>query len=292
MWKSYLNLIISLSILLLPGFAFSVYQNNNIDGSYITIKYQPTVSHFKNFHIKETDFDSAEPVGLNKYVTNTGFSALSNNFNFSMPHQTDSYKSYKNDLLGLGLSIGLLVRNFRVEFEGSYKSFDTKRLAYYQAKEGHTYFAIPRHLLYGFMPLKETTSSSYSQGYLIAKSNGISIISNIINLCRETKYKSFTPYICLGVGGDFIEIFDTMRIKFAYQGKVGISYPITSKLVLSINGQYHKIIGDKFKLLPVFLPVSLKSSTGNTNEEQLNATALLTLNLEHFSSEIGLSFVF
>ncbi|AHX04739.1 P44/Msp2 family outer membrane protein [Ehrlichia japonica] len=291
MWKLYLNFIISLSILLLPGFAFSVYQNNNIDGSYITIKYQPTVSHFKNFHIKETDFDSAEPVGLNKYVTNTELSNLSNNFSFIMSRQTDSYKSYKNDLLGLGLSIGLLVRNFRVEFEGSYKSFDIKRLAYYQSKEGHRYFAIPRHLLHGFMPLKETITSGYNQGYIIAKNNGISIISNIINLCRETKYKSFTPYICLGVGGDFIEVFDVMRIKFAYQGKIGINYPITSKLVLSINGQYHKVIGDKFKLLPVLLPVSLKSS-GNNNHEQLDPTALLTLNLEHFSSEIGLSFVF
>ncbi|KJV63475.1 MULTISPECIES: P44/Msp2 family outer membrane protein [Ehrlichia] len=293
MWKSYLNLIISLSILLLPEFAFSVYQNNNIDGSYITIKYQPTVPHFKSFHIRETGFDSAEPVGLSQFVANTELNSLNNNYNFSTTRQTDSYKSYKNDLLGLGLSIGLLVRNFRVEFEGSYKNFDTKRLAYYQAKEGYKYFAIPRHLLHGFMPLKETTTSGYNQGYIIAKSNGISIISNIINLCREAKYKSFTPYICLGVGGDFIEIFDAMRIKFAYQGKVGISYPITSNLVLSINGQYHKVIGDKFKLLPVFLPVSLKNNiSATTTHEQLDATALLTLNLEHFSSEIGLSFIF
>ena len=292
MWKSYLNFIISLSILLLPEFAFSVYQDNNIDGSYITIKYQPTISHFKNFHITETDFNSAEPVGLDKAATNTGFSILNDNYNFSMPRQTDSYKSYKNDLLGLGLSIGLLVRSFRVEFEGSYKSFDTKRLAHYQSKEGHKYFAIPRHLLHGFMPLKETSTAGYNQGYIIAKNNGISIISNIINLCRETKYKSFTPYVCLGIGGDFIEIFDVTRIKFAYQGKVGISYPITSNLVLSINGQYHKVIGDKFKLLPVFLPVSLKNSIGTNVYEQPDATALLTLNLEYFSSEIGLSFVF
>ncbi|AHX05153.1 P44/Msp2 family outer membrane protein [Ehrlichia chaffeensis] len=279
MQKLYISFII-LSGLLLPKYVFCMHQNNNIDGSYVTIKYQLTTPHFKNFYIKETDFDTQEPIGLAKFTANTGFDILKSNYSFSPLHQTDSYKSYQNDLLGIGLSVGLFVKSFRVEFEGSYKNFNAKRIARYKSKEGYKYFAIPRQSQHGFL----------SGNYTVAKNNGISIISNIINLCREAKYKTFTPYICIGVGGDFIEIFDVMRIKFAYQGKVGASYPITSKLILSINGQYHKVIGNKFELLPLYQFVQLKSI--DQQDEKKDVTASLTLNLVHFSSEIGLSFTF
>nr|AAF73411.1 P28-3 [Ehrlichia chaffeensis] len=285
MQKLYISFII-LSGLLLPKYVFCMHQNNNIDGSYVTIKYQLTTPHFKNFYIKETDFDTQEPIGLAKITANTKFDTLKENFSFSPLHQTDSYKSYQNDLLGIGLSVGLFVKSFRIEFEGAYKNFNTKRLARYKSKDGYKYFAIPRKSEHGFL--------DNTFGYTVAKNNGISIISNIINLCSETKYKSFTPYICIGVGGDFIEIFDVMRIKFAYQGKVGVSYPITSKLILSINGQYHKVIGNKFELLPVYQPVELKRLVTNKTSKDIDqdVTASLTLNLEHFSSEIGLSFIF
>ncbi|AAZ68930.1 P44/Msp2 family outer membrane protein [Ehrlichia canis] len=278
----YLSFIISLAQLLFSGFAFSIDKNNNIHGSYITIKYQPTISNFKNFHIKETDFDTEDPIGFDIIAPNTNFDFLKHNYNFSVLYHKDSYKFYENDLSGLALSIGLLVKNLRIEFEGSYKNFDTKRLAYYHSREGHKFFAIPRTSNFGVIPNEDN--------YTVAKNNGISIISNIINLCSETKFKNFTPYICLGIGGDFIEIFDVMRVKFTYQGKVGISYPITPKLVLSISGQYHKVIGNKFKFLPLIQPVALKR-TDNSPEDK-DVTALLTLDLEHFSSEIGLSFIF
>ena len=278
----YLSFAISLAQLLFPGFAFSIDQNNNIHGSYITIKYQPTISNFKNFHIKETDFDTEAPIGFNTIAPNTVFDSLKVHYNFSVLYNKDSYKFYDNDLSGLALSIGLLVKNLRIEFEGSYKNFDTKRLVHYNSREGHKFFAIPRK------------SNSYvtpqSDNYTVAKNNGISIISNIINLCSETKHKNFTPYICLGIGGDFIEIFDVMRVKFTYQGKVGVSYPITSRLVLSISGQYHKVIGNKFEFLPLIQPVALKRI--NNDPDETDVTALLTLDLEYFSSEIGLSFIF
>ncbi|CEI84726.1 Surface antigen msp4 [Ehrlichia minasensis] len=275
----YLSFAISLAQLLFPGFAFSIDQNNNIHGSYITVKYQPTISNFKNFHIKETDFDTEDPVGFNTVVPNTDLSSLIIHYNFSALRHKDSYKFYDNDLSGLALSIGLLVKNLRIEFEGSYKNFDTKRLVRYNSREGHKFFAIPRTTTIHEMPS--------ANDYTVAKNNGISIISNIINLCSETKYKNFTPYICLGIGGDFIEIFDVMRVKFTYQGKVGVSYPITSRLVLSISGQYHKVIGNKFEFLPLIQPVELKQVP-----EGKCATALLTLDLKYFSSEIGLSFIF
>ena len=281
-----------------PVPAFS-HGNSNITGSYITIKYQPSISNFRNFHIKETDFDTKNPIGLTTYAKNSQSNILFN-YNFYLPRQSDSYKSYGNDLLGFGMSIGLLVRNLRIEFEGSYNKFDVKPLIGYAYKDGHRYFAIPREKTNNglaptssliFINTQEQDYYTEYLGYTVAKNNGINIASNMVNLCYESaKYNNLKPYLCLGIGGDFIELFDVMRIKFAYQGKVGISYPITQRLVLSINGQYHKVIGNKFKFLPLIQPVPLRREQKSQVEQHV--TALLTLDISYFSSDVGLSFMF
>ena len=279
------------------GFTSSIYQgSSNITGSYITIKYQPSISNFRNFHIKETDFDTSEPIGLKTSVRNIENSTLNTYHNFYASEESDSYKSYGNDLLGFGASIGLLAKNLRVEFEGSYKRFDIKHFVNYVARDGDRYFSIPRQTALSVTPMGGENmtfiaDSTTCLGYTVAKNTGITIASNMINLCYDLiKHNNFTPYVCLGIGGNFIEVFDSMRIKFAYQGRVGISYPITSKLILSISGQYHKVVGNKFKLLPLNQPVPLRRVS--KGQEEQDVTALLTLDLGYFSGDIGLSFMF
>ncbi|MGN7618830.1 MAG: P44/Msp2 family outer membrane protein [Ehrlichia sp.] len=250
----YLNFtVLVLAACLFPGFALSTQGRGNVTGSYITIEYQPSLSNFRNFRIKETGFNTSSPIGLVRSARNAEASVLGVPQHFYTQQQSDSYKSYGNDLLGFGASVGLLVKSLRVEFEGSYKRFDIKHLVNYASRDGHRYFAIPRDTFFN------KSIPNKMLGYTVAKNNGISVASNMVNLCYELiKYSSFTPYVCLGVGGDFIELFDSMRIKLAYQGKVGVSYPITSRLVFSISGQYHRVVGSKFKLLPLNQPVPLK----------------------------------
>nr|ABO36244.1 Omp-1-4 [Ehrlichia ewingii] len=286
----YLNFtVLVLTVYLFPSFVFSMQGRSNITGSYITVSYQPSMSNFRNFHIKETNFDTKDPIGLIRSARSTEPSVLKINTHFYKPQQSDSYKSYGNDLLGFSTSIGLLVKNLRMEFEGSYKKFDIKRLVNYASRDGHRYFAIPRDTFFN-------NSIPYAfNAYTVAKNNGLSIISNMINLCYESiKYNNFMPYICLGAGGDFIELFDSMRIKFAYQGKLGVSYPLTSNLVLAISGQYHKVVGDKFKFLPLMLSPSTprRRIPPQSSSEVQDATGLLTLDLGYFSADIGLRFMF
>nr|BBE10877.1 map1-11 [uncultured Ehrlichia sp.] len=286
----YLNFIlVLLATCFLPKFAFSTFHDTNIAKPYITVNYQPTVSNFRNFHIKETNFDTKKPIEVN--INSTGISTRyfkNREFAFYSSHNKH-YESYKNDLSAFTTSIGISLKNFKIEAEGSYKVFDVFDFRNYAIQGAHNIFALPRETnSYGMYPLDRPSLRNKNTGYTILKNNGIAIISNMINLCYEKQSNNFTPYICFGIGGDFIEIFDTTRIKAAYQGKIGISYPLTSRTNLLISGQYHKVIGNQFKELPTLQIVELKRLP--ERQPEYDITALLTLDIEYFSGEVGLSF--
>ncbi|QGR02926.1 P44/Msp2 family outer membrane protein [Ehrlichia ruminantium] len=285
----YLNFILVLLITyLLPQIAFS---EANIVKPYVTINYQPSISNFRNFNIKETDFDTKGTLGVHINTRNISVHELQKTpHNFISSHNKH-YQHYDNDLSAFTTSIGASLKNLRIELEGAYKTFDVSDLVQHVIKDAHRLFAIPRELIFhDMLAFNDPSIPKYSTGHTILKNNGLTIISNMINLCYEKKRNNLTPYICFGIGGDFIEIFDTMKIKAAYQGKIGISYSITPNTTLLISGQYHKVIGNQFKDLPTIQIFELKRLPNR--QPEYDVTALLTLDIEYFSSEVGLSFTF
>ena len=97
---------------------------------------------------------------------------------------------------------------------------------------------------------------------------------------------SASPYICIGIGGDFTEFFDQLHVKLAYQGKIGISYPIYNKINLFANGYYHIVIGNKFKNLNVLL------YTAELENVPRVTSAVAMLNVSYFGGEIGVRLTF
>ncbi|MGN7618834.1 MAG: P44/Msp2 family outer membrane protein [Ehrlichia sp.] len=79
--------------------------------------------------------------------------------------------------------------------------------------------------------------------------------------------------------------FDALHVKFAYQGKLGISYELSSRISVFADGYYHKVIGDQFKNLNVNHVVELDTFPKATS-------AVATLNIGYFGGELGVRFVF
>ena len=246
--------------------------DNNINGIYVAGQYRPGVSRFTNFAVKETNNDTKQLV---RYKKDAASIALETNTNFQ-----DSYTvKFQDNVAGFSGAIGYSYPDgLRFEIESSYEKFDVKDPKDCSLKDAFRFFALARTL----------NNNNPSTGeYTVMKNNGMSITSIMINGCYNLSFNNLivSPYICAGIGEDFIEFFDTLHIKFAYQGKLGIDYYLSSKINIFANGYYHKVIGNKFKNLNVNHVIALTKFPKMTS-------AVATLNAAYLGGEVGVRFIF
>ena len=274
-------------------------RHNNI---YLSGQYKPAVSVFKNFSVSEKDmitsllFAPIPTIGSTT-INSKDSSSLSSSTLFSTPYTV----KFQNSMISFSGTIGQhLPKGLRVEIEGSYESFDVKNHGFYSVNDAHRYLALARNIENKYAeqrisPYSVSNTISILSGnhegatvhYITMKNNGISIMSIILNGCYDVSLDRLRtlPYVCIGIGVDTIEFFDTLHIKFAYQYKLGISYPIFSKVSLFADGYYHIVKSNQFK---------------NLNTIQIHAIALspkvtyatATLNINYFGVEIGARFIF
>ena len=259
----------------------NVTYNTKHTGLYISGLYKPTVSHFSDFSIKETFTNTEALFGLKQDITSTlrNSTTTQKHSNFNVPYTA----KFQDNFASFSIAVGYIANNGpRIEIEGSYEEFDVKNPGNYTTTDAHRYIALARE--------KDNTHQSYpaDHKYVIIKNNGISVVSIIINGCYDISLNDskVSPYICAGFGGDFIEFFSAIRFKFAYQGKIGISYSLSSNIILFADGYYHKVINSQFKNLNVeHVVVNLQAGPQVTS-----ATAFL--NIEYLGGEFGLKFIF
>ncbi|AAZ68935.1 P44/Msp2 family outer membrane protein [Ehrlichia canis] len=259
----------------------NVTYNTKHTGLYISGLYKPSVSHFSDFSIKETYTNTEALFGLKQDISsilrNKETTQYNNNFN--VPYTA----KFQDDFASFSIAVGYIANNGpRIEIEGSYEEFDVKNPGNYTTIDAHRYIALAREKTSYYL------SSPKENKYVIIKNNGISIVSIIINGCYDISLNDskVSPYICTGFGGDFIEFFSAIRFKFAYQGKIGISYSLSSNIILFTDGYYHKVINSQFKNLNVEHVVNELT----TDPKVTSATAFL--NIEYFGGEFGLKFIF
>ncbi|ABD45032.1 major outer membrane protein OMP-1W [Ehrlichia chaffeensis str. Arkansas] len=253
----------------------NINNNTKCTGLYVSGQYKPTVSHFSNFSLKETYTDTKELLGLAKDIKS--ITDITTNKKFNIPYNT----KFQDNAVSFSAAVGYISQDSpRVEVEWSYEEFDVKNPGNYVVSEAFRYIALAR----GIDNLQKYPETNK---YVVIKNNGLSVASIIINGCYDFSLNNLkvSPYICVGFGGDIIEFFSAVSFKFAYQGKVGISYPLFSNMIIFADGYYHKVIGNKFNNLNVQHVVSLNSHPKST-------FAVATLNVEYFGSEFGLKFIF
>nr|ABD93647.1 major outer membrane protein P28-7 [Ehrlichia muris AS145] len=273
-----LALVCLVSYLPIQSFSESNNISENIKhtGLYVSGQYKPTVSHFSNFSVKETYTDTNKLLGLQKNADSIT-SDIKTNTKFDIPYNA----KFKDNAISFSGAVGYIAQEGpRIEIEGSYEEFDIKDSGNYTINEAAKYIALARAIANG-------QNYPDTGKYVVIRNNGLSVASIIINGCYDFSLNNFkiSPYICAGFGGDIIEFFSAVRFKFAYQGKLGISYPLSSNVILFADGYYHKVIGNQFKNLNVQHVVNLTEAPKATS-------AVATLNIEYFGSEFGLKFIF
>nr|AAR10937.1 MAP1-8 [Ehrlichia ruminantium] len=243
-----------------------------ISGIYFTGQYKPGISNFSNFSAKETNYNTQKLVRLKKDAKESNLLGVNTNFE-------DTYSvKFQNNIISFSGIIGYATsKGIRLEIEGAYESFDVKSpVGYSKDNAYYRYFALARSMT------KENPKE-----FTVMKNNGLSVASIMINGCYDFALDDFalSPYICAGIGEDFIEFFDALHIKIAYQGKLGISYRESPKISLFIDGYYHHIIGNQFKNLSVHHAVEL-------SEFPKNSSAVATLDIGYLGGEVGARFIF
>ncbi|CAH58606.1 P44/Msp2 family outer membrane protein [Ehrlichia ruminantium] len=295
-------------LLCIPNTSFSeIKYNNNTHiqySIYVSGQYKPSVSNFRNFSVKETNTYTKNLIGVKKDITslevhtnnnkpivsrrnpNPGptikATGISHPSNFNIPYNPE----FQDNIINFSGTIGYqFSKSKRIEIEGSYKIFDVKDPGGYMLYDAYRYFALAREMNdTKFEPKPYQLDNVFNNFYhTVMKNTGLSIISVMINGCHDFHVNELkiSPYICAGVGINTIEFFDTSHIKFAYQGKIGISYPLSNNIKVFSNGYYHKVAGNKFKNLEVIHVANLHNAPWYTS-------AIATLNIGYFGAEVGI----
>ncbi|AHX03226.1 surface antigen family protein [Ehrlichia chaffeensis str. Heartland] len=277
---------------LLPGISFSETINSSIKkqpGLYISGQYKPSVSVFSNFSVRETNVPTKQLIALKKEIdsvaidtTGNANAGISKPENFTIPYTAEFQDNVANFNGAIGYSFP---DSLRIEIEGFHEKFDVKNPGgYTQVKDAYRYFALARDLKNGAFQPKENNTGIY---HTVMKNDGLSILSTMVNICYDFSVDELPvlPYMCAGMGINAIEFFDALHVKFAYQGKLGISYQLFTKVNLFLDGYYHQVIGNQFKNLNVNHVYILKESPKVTS-------AVATLDIAYFGGEVGIRFTF
>ncbi|AHX03227.1 surface antigen family protein [Ehrlichia chaffeensis str. Heartland] len=276
-------------LLSLSNVSFSNTANSSTKkqfGLYVSGQYKPSVSIFNNFSVKETNFPTQYLAALKKDINSVEFGndGISYPPNFNIPYTAVFQDNISNFNGAIGYTF---VEGPRIEIEGSYEEFDVKDPGRYtEIQDAYRYFALVRNIDPTSTRTQDDTSSDKVY-HTVMKNDGLSIISIMVNGCYDFSLDnlSILPYVCGGIGVNAIEFFDALHVKFACQGKLGITYPLSSNVSLFAGGYYHQVMGNQFKNLNV-------QHVAELNDAPKVTSAVATLNIGYFGGEIGARLTF
>lgn len=245
---------------------------------YISVQYKPARQHLSNFIINEISNNTVAVLALKKetLLDSSILNTIKTHTNFTVNYDPH----YKNNVSGLSGTLGYYYNNnFRVESEISHEIFHIKGDGYKIAGfEKH--FALVRELS-GTTPVEDK--------YVTIINNGVEITSLLVNACYDNvsiNKNNITIYSCIGFGVDVIDFLSKYNTKLSYQGKIGASYPIFSKITLFAEGYYHGLLGKEFNNVPVNYPCNYTNTTPRTR-----TTASAMLNVRYYGGSIGVRLI-
>nr|ABO36258.1 Omp-1-18 [Ehrlichia ewingii] len=264
--------------LLLPFYASMSFGMSNTLANQVSpisfgVLYKLSHPFFNNFSIEETqilhDVATERVVGLKHDLLESADKLVDNLYNFDLSE--DYVPKYDNSLFGLSFFIGYSFQNFRIELESFYEKFDVQDTKSHIVDDNYRYFALYRH-----GPAKHIN-------YVTLKNDGIELNSVMLNICYDFTLNNtyITPFSCVGIGGDIISIFNTVKVKIAAQAKVGVNYLISERISLFVDGYYHGVIDNEYSNIPVQYPRNLFYAPKVTS-------ALANLDIGYFGAEIGM----
>ncbi|KJV69420.1 P44/Msp2 family outer membrane protein [Candidatus Neoehrlichia procyonis] len=264
-------------------------------GFYIGGQYKPGISIMGDLTLKGDLVDIKAIIGLKPEATGTvdadGKTAIGKALETATNFKGIYKPTYNNSLTGFSGLIGYSMNSgMRIEFEGSYEDFELKNPGGYTLKDGYKYFVAAYNLKSG----SSDEVDSGSKKYFIIKNSNIVVASTMINACYDfaldslSNVREISPYLCAGVGGSFVKVFNSQHIKFAYQAKAGVSYFISPSVAIFADGYYEGILNNKFRNFSSYNHESNTSSSMNFDHNVIYAT----LDFNYFGAEVGVRFTF
>nr|ABO36245.1 Omp-1-5 [Ehrlichia ewingii] len=263
------HVICMLIFLLLPMKSFSVLidttEKDYASNVYISSQYKPSFSNFRSFSIQEINSKTKNSIALEKPIESNS-NILKSNAHIIVPHNIQ----FQDNTISFSGAVGYSSKGLRLELESAYEEFYTKELNSSSLISSNNHY-----------------TQLYEANFQNFATSRLSITSFIINTCYDILIGSspVMPYICTGIGGDIIRLFNTTYLKFAYQGKFGISYPLNNNIILFSDIYYHEIIGQEFENL-------YTQYVSGINSLQEITSVPASFNIGYFGSEIGVRFIF
>nr|ABO36253.1 Omp-1-13 [Ehrlichia ewingii] len=294
--KKLFTISTALYLLLSPNISFSETIVDDIDRQfrlYISGQYKPSLSVFSNFSVKETNVTTKYLTALKKDADPTEKTGstphekgLGKPDNFNIPYKVE----FEDNAVSFSGAVGFSYpEGLRIEIEASYEEFDVKNPGGYTISNAFRYFALVRESESSKEPQPKNPNSAGNNKifHTVMRNDGVAISSITINGCYDFSLSQLPvlPYICGGIGIDTIDFFDALHIKFAGQGKLGITYPLSGNINLFADGYYHKVISNQFKNLNV-------QHVAELNDDPKVTSAVATLNISYFGGEIGVRYIF
>ena len=260
---------------------------------YIGAQYKPARHYLSNLIIKETSSDIVATFALKKdpapappASNNNPIDIIKHNANFTVNYNPH----YKNNNAGFSGILGYYYNNnFRMESEISYETFHLRN-------EGYKVAGLEKH----FALAQEIDTRSYqpqANKYVTIINNGIGITSVLINACYDSvSINNIVTYSCIGVGVDIVDFLSKYTTKLSYQGKSGISYSISSRIMLFGEGYYHGLLGKQFSNIPVNYPCDYTTTSSvdtapTVTHPKEKTTALAILKVGYYGGSIGVRFI-
>ncbi|QGR03863.1 P44/Msp2 family outer membrane protein [Ehrlichia ruminantium] len=239
---------------------------------YAGIQYKAGIPHFDDFSASETI------PGLTKGVYGLGLdlakSDITKRSNFTRVYNP----TYSTSSTGLGAMFGYYFDNVRVELETSYLNFGIERQWYPEGSESHKFCAVAR---------KDNASTNLENDheFVVLENDGVKVKTLNINFCYDVAHGNIplAPYVCAGIGGDYIKFIGVSLPKFSYQLKFGVNYPMSSRTMLFGGGYYHKVIGNQYNMVKLAYHHELSAMPKFTYVSA-------NLDVGYFGCEIGIRF--
>ncbi|MGN7618842.1 MAG: P44/Msp2 family outer membrane protein [Ehrlichia sp.] len=251
----------------MPNNSFSdVVVSGEKRGFYIGTQYKVGVPNF-------SDFSAAETIpGLTVGIFALDYDAADITKSSSFTRAYDP--TYASSFNGFSGVMGCYFNNIRVEFEGSYSSFEPERQFYPEGSNSYKFFALSRG-----------RDSVQDKKFVVLENNGVIDRALNVNFCYDVTGGSvpLSPYVCAGVGADYIKFLGISLPKFSYQVKFGVNYPVSGSVILFGGGYYHKVIGSKYERVEVAHHPAIEEPPKITS-------ASANLSTGYFGWEVGIRF--
>ncbi|MGN7661212.1 MAG: P44/Msp2 family outer membrane protein [Anaplasma sp.] len=181
---------------------------------------------------------------------------------------------YNSDYLGFSAGIGYSIGPVRLELVRAHSEFQVRGNIGMANKENASNIALVRDMV--ILP----------DNYVVVKNKKVGISSVTFSVCYDMKdIGPAVPYVCLGANGNLLDLLDTRKVSYGYQGKMGVGIKLTPDTVLFFGGHYDGIFNRHFDPIALTIPEQF-------NRVPKPSAAKADMRLTYLGGELGIRHAF